>query len=103
MINVNKTPPVHGEVKVSPKKTVWTENRAKKKMQITMPNKVRSEDFRENEFLTISAALNTRTISLLIIDLKSRQLIRFSRETIAETLKSLIIGPMMLAKRLNAM
>lgn len=61
---------------------------------------------RGNEFLTIPEALdavNTRTISLLTTDVKSRKLIWVSRETMDETLKGLKIDPKILDRRSNAL
>lgn len=81
-------------VPVDVKKIAWAENRPKKK------------DMAYYTKLTIQQMLdgiNTRTISLLAIDVKSRKLIAVSRETMEEALKNLNIGPKVLARRLNAM
>lgn len=59
-----------------------------------------------NEFVTIPEALyaiNTRTISLLTTDIKSRKLIGVSREAMEEAAKSLRIAPKILARRINAL
>lgn len=60
---------------------------------------------RENEFLTIPDVLstvNTRTISLLTTNVKSRKLSGISRKTTKEDLKSLKIIPKVWARRSNA-
>lgn len=100
-------PPGHIEEDVVRKKRPGLKTNRRKKMRLTTPNKEKYEEFiKGNEFITTPEALdavNTRTISLLTHDVKSRKSIGVSRETMKEALKSLSIGLKVLARRSNAM
>lgn len=76
-------------------------------MRPTMPIREKIEEtFEGNKFLTFPEALeavNTRIVSLQTNDVKSRELIGVSKETMEEALKTLNISPKVLARRTSAM
>lgn len=60
----------------------------------------------DNVLLTVSSTLEavaSKRVSLLTTDVKTRKLVRVSRETTEKALKSLSIADKVLAKRSNAM
>lgn len=84
------------------------ENRPEKKdAAYYSTQRTKSEKYiKGNEFHTILEGLdtvNTRTICLLTIDMMSCKFIGVSRETREEAIKSLNIGPKVLARRSNTM
>lgn len=93
---------------VSPVKMTWYENRLKMNdtaYYVAQRGKF-EESFKGNEFLTIPEALkavNTRIISLLTSNIKTRKLIGVSRENMEDALKTLHIIPKVLARKTNAL
>lgn len=88
--------------KVIPKKSAWTEVRSKKDAEYYEELRKKYEEFTKgNEILTIKEAFDT--INIKTADIKSRNLIGVSRETMEEALKSLNITPKILARRTRAL
>lgn len=75
----------------SPSPSAWNKNRLKKDVGYYDRMKEEYHEYiKRNELLTIWEALNlvtTRTISFLMVDVKTRKLIGVSREAIEEALK----------------
>lgn len=109
MTNIAESPqPIVTQMEMpSASPSAWNKNRLKKDVGYYDRMKEEyCEYIKRNELLTIWEALNvvsTRTISFLMVDVKTRKLIGVSRKAIEEALKYLKIAPKILTKWSNAM
>lgn len=96
-------PPAQTENTTPAEKLGWTENRPKKKDSAYYEEqRGKYEKYLQgDEFLTIPeglGAVNAKVISLVTSDIKNRRLIRVSRDSTEESLKSIKITPRILAR-----
>lgn len=85
----------------------WQTGQKNKRPEYYNSLKEKYKDFISDNELSampsVMEAVTTRTMSLLKTDVKSRKLIRVSRDVMKETLKSLNIGAKILARQTNTM